>query len=577
MKQALLLILVATLQHATVAQAATVAATTLPVDSVACLIVTNQDMAPAFAPYADLKTRAGTPTEIVTTEYITAHYPGDSIQIQVRNCIREYHNQYHTEWVMLGGDVNIIPFMYCWSLLDTIPTDNYYSHLDYNWNEDGDTLFGEAFNRGDSVDYVAEVYLGRLPCSTSAQTTAMLNKMVSYQYDTTHIGYQTEALFCGTTICFEDDVEWSNPRFSHVLLSNMRNYCPANMQDSIYFAEGPDVVKAEMDAGRGLIINCSQAQNGGNIAARWTRNPKTFQEVKYTYFADSMANTGEYSVFFNLTCFNAALTQPNATARAFMLNPTGGGVGYVGAMYYDWSHKLYVDFHERMMELIFQQSVPELGKALALAKELLAPPDWRIDDYRRAAFFNYIYLGDPQMRLWTANPSILICSSPDEIGLGAQTFNVTVMSAGEPVADAKVCLQKGTESYAIAYTDPTGTATFSGVPFISSGIATVVASKHNFFPIEDTIQIVGSCCVATRGNVQLQPNCTPTGDAPDVSDLTALIDYLFISFTPLCCLEESDFAPEIFGGQPDNMVDVGDLTAMIDHLFINFPPMPGCP
>ncbi|MBU0984175.1 MAG: hypothetical protein KKA42_09920, partial [candidate division Zixibacteria bacterium] len=85
-----------------------------------------------------------------------------------------------------------------------------------------------------------------------------------------------------------------------------------------------------------------------------------------------------------------------------------------------------------------------------------------------------------------------------------------------------------------------------------------------------------SCCVGTRGNVQLEPNCNPADQGVDVGDLTNLIDHLFINFTAICCPDEADIAPAISGGVPDNSVDVGDLTAMIDHLFINFPVLPSC-
>jgi len=85
---------------------------------------------------------------------------------------------------------------------------------------------------------------------------------------------------------------------------------------------------------------------------------------------------------------------------------------------------------------------------------------------------------------------------------------------------------------------------------------------------------VVTCCEGTRGNVQLQPNCNAGDQGVDVSDLTNLIDHLFINFTAICCPEEADIAPM---ASPDGSIDVGDLTALIDHLFITFPALPACP
>ncbi len=73
------------------------------------------------------------------------------------------------------------------------------------------------------------------------------------------------------------------------------------------------------------------------------------------------------------------------------------------------------------------------------------------------------------------------------------------------------------------------------------------------------------CCVGTVGNV----DCDAQGTV-DIGDLTALINNLFITFTPLCCANEAEFS-----GTPG--IDIGDLTQMISTLFVTFAPPPACP
>ncbi len=75
----------------------------------------------------------------------------------------------------------------------------------------------------------------------------------------------------------------------------------------------------------------------------------------------------------------------------------------------------------------------------------------------------------------------------------------------------------------------------------------------------------GGCCVGTTGNVDCDP-----ANSVDIGDLTTLIDNLFVSFTPLCCVAEANC--DGIGG-----VDIGDLTALIDNLFLSFTPLPSCP
>ncbi|MBN1213208.1 MAG: hypothetical protein JXA92_11595 [candidate division Zixibacteria bacterium] len=77
---------------------------------------------------------------------------------------------------------------------------------------------------------------------------------------------------------------------------------------------------------------------------------------------------------------------------------------------------------------------------------------------------------------------------------------------------------------------------------------------------EDTV-----CCAGDRGNV----NCSLV-EVPDISDITRLIDYLYLSHTALCCPEEADVNGS--GGEPD----ISDITRLIDFLYLSHAPLPGC-
>jgi len=83
---------------------------------------------------------------------------------------------------------------------------------------------------------------------------------------------------------------------------------------------------------------------------------------------------------------------------------------------------------------------------------------------------------------------------------------------------------------------------------------------------------ISPCCLGDRGNVVLMPFCIYDDQTVDLSDLTALISYLFINHKPICCLEEADM-----GDPSDGIVDLSDLTKLIDYLFISFTPLPTCP
>jgi hypothetical protein len=73
------------------------------------------------------------------------------------------------------------------------------------------------------------------------------------------------------------------------------------------------------------------------------------------------------------------------------------------------------------------------------------------------------------------------------------------------------------------------------------------------------------CCIDVTGDA----NCS--GGDPDISDITRLIDYLYLSHSPLCCLGEADVNAS--GGEPD----ISDITYLIDHLYLSHKALKPCP
>jgi hypothetical protein len=75
-----------------------------------------------------------------------------------------------------------------------------------------------------------------------------------------------------------------------------------------------------------------------------------------------------------------------------------------------------------------------------------------------------------------------------------------------------------------------------------------------------------TCCIGITGNV----NCD-VGQNVDISDLTALVNHLFVTFQPLCCPEEANT-----NGDPLGQVDISDLTKLVNHLFVTFEALAHC-
>jgi hypothetical protein len=82
---------------------------------------------------------------------------------------------------------------------------------------------------------------------------------------------------------------------------------------------------------------------------------------------------------------------------------------------------------------------------------------------------------------------------------------------------------------------------------------------------------LGSCCKALSGDGRAGNVDGDPGKGVDISDLSALIDFLYISFTPPPCMLSANI-----DGDAGDGVDISDLSALIDFLYISFTPPALC-
>jgi len=290
---------------------------------------------------------------------------------------------------------------------------------------------------------------------------------------------------------------------------------------------------------------------------------------------DTLMNTDRYGIFFNFTCYNNALDQADALSRHFMLNPTGGGAGYVGSTHMEFS-AAQESFHLEMLNKVFSGEEVRIGKVLLDAKDKIVPRWSYSHGSRWLLFFATMYLGDPQMEVWTAEPQAMTITSPATLPPGQQSFDVTVSSSGGPVSSALVCIYMEDDVYELAFTDANGVAAFSNVDFTTEGSASIVATKHNYFPAEELLTISASCCVQRVGDAN-----GIGGDEPTLNDVSVMIDAKFISgyFDGIiACLAEADI--NLSGGADPTCDDItmGDISILQDYLFITGPSLglPAC-
>jgi len=146
------------------------------------LIITTPTLAFSFQPLKDYHDATGIPTEIHTIADIGSANPD-----AVRDYIRERYLNDGIEYVLIGGDDDLIPAKDLYvtgagSVASDMPGDIYFGCLDGTYNYDGDSRWGEMFDGegGGDVDLVGEVYVGRAPVGDATEAARFVNKTLQH-------------------------------------------------------------------------------------------------------------------------------------------------------------------------------------------------------------------------------------------------------------------------------------------------------------------------------------------------------------------------------------------------------------
>ena len=158
---------------------------------------------------------------VLTTDTEIAGQAGGDLAEKIRNFLRYNYIPWGMEYVLLVGDHATIPMRYCypdstnhvngagdpssWPWTGDVPTDYYYADLSdpdaASWDSDGDGFCGEYGQ--DNPDFLAEVYVGRIPTSIGSRITYTLNKLVAFEQNTD--AWKQQVLHAGAIAYFENE------------------------------------------------------------------------------------------------------------------------------------------------------------------------------------------------------------------------------------------------------------------------------------------------------------------------------------------------------------------------------------
>jgi hypothetical protein len=377
------------------------------------VIITNNVLRSSFQPLIDRKIQKGLNATIVLVEDIMKDpdYDCDGLfgdglgspkfndtQAHIRNFIKDAYQNWGTEYVLLGGDDEIIPsrgvydFGYGSYTDYNIPCDMYYGTLDGSWDNDNDTIFGEAVvywsgpengTAGEEADFFAEVYVGRATVDTAEEATIFVSKTLAYE-QAPNASYLKNALMIGEKL--DSITEGGNGK--DLVTEIIPQYTTTRLYDRDGTFSSTTVIN-KMNSGVHIVNHDGHA---------WYTSVMGLSNSD----VDGLTNT-EYFIAYSLGCYSAAFDEATSGASEAIaehfITSNGGAFAYIGNSRYGWYCPGSTDGpgeqYDRSFFSVLTSGTRNLGKALQLSKEQ-AP--W-ID---RWTYFNLNLLGDPETEIVTA-------------------------------------------------------------------------------------------------------------------------------------------------------------------------------
>ncbi|WXG40332.1 MAG: C25 family cysteine peptidase [Candidatus Freyarchaeum deiterrae] len=449
--------------------------------------------------FAEWKTQKGIPTAIFNTTYINNNYTGRDLPEKIRNFLIDAYNHWNIQWVLLAGDTTLIPTRYfnIGSPDGLIPSDYYYAALNGTFDNNGDGNYG-AFG---SMDWIPELYVGRLPASNTNELGTMINKTLTYEEDLGNItgNWMQTAVFAGGEI--SSDIQgWR-------IESYIRDYVippELNMTfTSLFWDNNPPYYYNNLTE-----ANFITAINDGsaivNFCSHGSATAVSRDEYGTSYYtstdAASSSNGYELPMVFASACETAQLDAGNSIGSAMLKNPNGGAVSYIGAARTSFGGDNINDLSDSLLDALFFGTLLKTNDGLFSQRPGYTLYQSKYQYYQdvgltnlaqnyeyRQEFLDYNLLGDPELPIWTSTPqnmSIISESTP----IPGKLMQISIQSnGGSPVNGALVSIQ-GTGYYHTYLTDSNGNIR---IPAPQTGNYSIIVTKPNFL-YNTTVLTVGT-------------------------------------------------------------------------------------
>ncbi|MCK5635941.1 MAG: DUF1565 domain-containing protein [Thermoplasmatales archaeon] len=342
----------------------------------------------------------------------------DETQPRIRNFLRFAYDEWQTKYVLLGGDVQIIParklrINETWWYTGTqliwtfahIRSDLYYAALDGTWNDDFDEFFGEAseYSVDDEADFIAELYIGRAPVDDKRDVKTFVDKVISFE-----TSEKPENM-----LFHQAGLNQINDPDSSVIPENCYLHVPDHYVVyklyQIHTTIDPDKYARHWQDPDKLIV--LQVGSGGSSYYYMERRVagdvlftcddiKKFDNTFLPVHMSISCNSGNFGLDHDCLAENMLL-YPNAGPSACIFN------SFFGVVSEDDAHKYSGEFIEQQFYEIFQNGTDRLGEIVTKSKYHFLD-DAMNDLLYRWCYYTVYLLGDPETPLFDVRNEIPI-------------------------------------------------------------------------------------------------------------------------------------------------------------------------
>lgn len=406
-------------------------------DDYEILIISTSTYESSFDELRTLYLKQGLISQFKSVSDIYSEMSGVDNQEKIRNYIIQEYTDHSIEYVLLGGDIDVVPYrgFYCQvqssSLYEdnSIPADIYFSALDGTWNDDNDNNWGEI---GED-DLYPEVSVARMPYSNATELNSMLHKTISYQTNPV-LGELNAPLLAGEWL-YSDPISWGADYVE--LLVGQRDdngYTTTGIPetdpyDSLYdrvSTWNANQLIARMNQGASFIYHNGHANS--NYVMRLYNS-----DITNANFSGLNGTTHNYTFIYTHGCICGAFDDNDCIAEK-MVTIDNLAVGGCFNSRYGWFNEGQTEgpslhINREFVDALYTDHYNRYGRAHKESKTATvpwvnAPGQWE-EGALRWCFYDCNALVDPALPIWRDDPYEVSVGHESFILPTAAEFNVT--------------------------------------------------------------------------------------------------------------------------------------------------------